>query len=150
MIDLTALHNNSLFGGITEDEIEKIRHFFQVEKFTKGQFIEKEGKEGDRIYFIVQGSVEILKALTHKEKNRRITVLKEGDTFGEMELIDVQPCAASVRALEDTTTLTLTNRGLYEVSKTNLKTFSLLIMNLAREISRRLRKMDDFFAEKCF
>jgi CRP-like cAMP-binding protein len=149
MIDLTALHNHSLFGGITKDEIEKIRPFFQVEKFTKGQFIEKEGKEGDRIYFIVQGSVEILKALIHEEENRRITVLKEGDTFGEMELIDVQPCAASVRALEDTTTLTLTNRGLYEVSKTNLKTFSLLIMNLAREISRRLRKMDDFFAEKC-
>jgi len=62
-----------------------------------------------------------------------------GDTFGEMELIDIQPCAATVRAETDTTAVTFTNADLYHISKWNLKTYAMIIMNLAREISRRLR-----------
>ncbi|MFO7864625.1 MAG: hypothetical protein R6U85_11530, partial [Salinivirgaceae bacterium] len=57
-----------------------------------------------------------------------------------------QPCAATVRALEPTDTLSLSNRDLYKVSKLDMKTYALLVMNLAREISRRLRHMDDMIA----
>jgi len=63
-----------------------------------------------------------------------------------MELIDIQPCAAAVRATEETWVLTLTNHDLYEVSKTDMKTYALIMMNLARELSRRIRKMDDLIA----
>ena len=73
-------------------------------------------------------------------------MFSEGDVFGEMELIDVQPCAASVRALKHTKALTLSNKGLYQISQYDLKVFSLMIMNLARDISRRLRKADDIIA----
>lgn len=147
MIDLTSLHSHSLFGGITENQIEEIRPFFHEEVFAAGDFIEREGERGDRIFFITEGSVEIIKKLKHANGYRRLLILDEGETFGEMELIDVQPCAASVRALENTRALTLSNRGLYEISKLNCEIFSLLIMNLAREISRRLRKEDDMLAE---
>ncbi len=147
MIDLTSLHSHSLFGGITEEQIEEIRQFFKEELFSRGEFIEREGERGDRIYFITEGTVEIIKKLKFRDGFRQLLVLSEGETFGEMELIDVQPCAASVRALADTRTLTLSNKGLYGISKLNCRIFSILIMNLAREISRRLRKEDDLLAE---
>ncbi len=147
MIDLTSLHSHSLFGGITEEQIEEIRPFFKEEIFDKGEFIEKEGERGDRIFFITEGAVEIIKKLKFSKGYRQLLVLPEGETFGEMELIDVQPCAASVRAVKDTRTLTLSNRGLYEISRLNCKIFSILIMNLARDISRRLRREDEMLAE---
>lgn len=147
MIDLTSLHSHSLFGGITEGQIEEIRTFFNEEVFNRGDFIEQEGERGDRIFFITEGEVEIIKKLKFGKGYRQLLVLDEGETFGEMELIDVQPCAASVRALENVRTLTLTNRGLYGISKLNCKIFSILIMNLARDISRRLRKEDEMLAE---
>ena len=146
MVDLSALHNHSLFGGITETQISSIRHFFIMEEFDEGQFIEREGEAGDRIYFIIEGEVEILKKITKSGNLSRIFVFSEGDVFGEMELIDIQPCAASVRALKPTKTLTLSNKGLYQISKYDLKVFSLIIMNLARDISRRLRKADEIIA----
>jgi CRP-like cAMP-binding protein len=64
MVDLNSLHSHSLFGGITEDQISSIRHFFVLEEFDEGEFIEREGESGDRIYFIIEGEVEILKKIT--------------------------------------------------------------------------------------
>lgn len=146
MVDLKSLHNHSLFGGITEEQISSIKHFFVEEEFSKGDFIEKEGEAGDRIYFIIEGQVEILKKITESGYLSRIFMFYDGDVFGEMELLDVQPCAASVRALKPTKVLTLSNKGLYQISKYDLKVFSLMIMNLARDISRRLRNADDIIA----
>ncbi len=146
MVDLKSLHSHSLFGGITEEQISSIRHFFVEEEFAEGEFIEREGETGDRIYFIIEGQVEILKKITKSGNLSRIFMFSEGDVFGEMELIDVQPCAASVRALKPTRVLTLSNKGLYSISKYDIKVFSLMIMNLARDISRRLRKADEIIA----
>jgi CRP-like cAMP-binding protein len=77
---------------------------------------------------------------------QRIATLKVGDTFGEMELIDVQPSIATVRTLEPTNILTLSNMDLYRISKMNLKAYTMIILNLARAISRRLRRMDALVA----
>ena len=146
MVDLSSLHSHSLFGGITETQISSIRHFFSMEEFDEGEFIEREGEPGDRIYFILEGQVEILKKIAKSGNLSRIFMFSDGDVFGEMELLDVQPCAASVRALVPTKVLTLSNKGLYQISKYDLKVFSLMIMNLARDISRRLRKADEIIA----
>jgi CRP-like cAMP-binding protein len=67
-----------------------------------------------------------------------------------MELIDIQPSEATVRAREDTITLVLTNQNLYRLEKASPKTFTMIIMNLARDISRRLRVMDAIAAHSRF
>ena len=143
-LDFEHLKRYSMFGGITEETFETIRPFIHLEHYTVGDHVIDEGNLNDRVYFICSGSVEVLKHIDGKapDECRRITVMGTGETFGEMELIDVQPCAATVRACESTTTLTLSNHDLYKVSKTDLKTYTLLIMNLARELSRRIRTMD--------
>jgi CRP-like cAMP-binding protein len=118
--------------------------------FNAGDRIVVEGEVNDRIYFIEAGSVEVIKQIRDGDEtqHKQLTVMHVGDTFGEMELIDIQPCAASVRALEPTETLSLSNRDLYKVSKIDMKTYALLVMNLAREISRRLRRMDEIVVSK--
>jgi CRP-like cAMP-binding protein len=67
----------------------------------------------------------------------------EGETFGEMEVLDVMPAAASVRALVPTKVATVSNRALREMNKIDTAIFALVIMNLARDLSRRLRRMDE-------
>ena len=152
MVTLEFLKAHSLFGGIRDRELKKVRFLMREENFSKGEFIIHEGDVGDRLFFIVKGSVEILKEVSTAkgEKLERIAVLGDGDMFGEMELIDIQPRAANVKALEDTTALTLSNRDLHQIEKWNLKTFTIILMNLAREISRRLRRMDALMASALF
>ncbi len=144
-MSFTQLKACSLFGGVTESAFTSLKPYIQSSHFEAGDAIVTEGAENDRIYFIEHGAVEVTKRLccNVETPEKLLTTMHEGDTFGEMELIDIQPCAASVRATEPTDTLSLSHRDLYKVSKLDMKTYALLVMNLAREISRRLRRMDE-------
>jgi CRP/FNR family cyclic AMP-dependent transcriptional regulator len=148
-VDYDYLRRCSLFGGVTETAFEHIRALIRRQSFRAGEVILTEESVNDRIYFVEHGMVEITKAAMSDGKavSRHIITMSGGDTFGEMELIDIQPCAASVRAVEDTMTLTLSNHDLYQISKIDMKTYALLIMNLARELSRRLRQTDMLLAK---
>ena len=148
-VDFDFLRRCSLFGGLTDPAIEHIRTLMLRQRFPAGGVILSEGSVNDRIYFIEHGTVEITKAAVDDGKpvSRYIVSMCSGDTFGEMELLDVQPCEATVRALEDTVTLSLSNRDLYLVSKSDMKAYALLIMNLARDLSRRLRHTDVLLAK---
>lgn len=152
MVSLKFLREHALFGGIMDKDLRKIRDLFQEGHFLKGETIINEGESGDRLYFIKSGSVEILKKVSAPagEVEEKIAVLGKGDTFGEMEIIDIQPRVATVKALTSAITLSLSNKDLYVISKWNLETFTLIIMNLAREISRRLRRMDALVASSLF
>ena len=143
------LKQHSLFGGLTEEEMNKIRPLFQEKRFAKNEYILKEDEKNDRLYFICEGGVEITRNIECSEDTvtQQIAALGVGDTFGEMELIDIQPCAATVRATEDSVVLTLSNTDFHKISKMDLKSFTLIVMNLAREISRRLRRMDALLAK---
>jgi CRP/FNR family cyclic AMP-dependent transcriptional regulator len=147
-VDFDFLRRCSLFGGLTDAALEQIRTLMLRQRFPAGDVILREGSVNDRIYFIEHGRVEISKAgqADGTPVTRHIVDMATGDVFGEMELIDIQPCEATVRAAEETVTLSLSNRDLYLVSKVDMKSYALLIMNLARDLSRRLRVTDFLLA----
>jgi CRP-like cAMP-binding protein len=147
MVDYGALSRNPLFGGITPDEIENIRPMFEEHSYPPGVDIIREGETNTSIFFILEGEVEITKK-AGPDAEKVLARFGEGETFGEMEFLDVQPCAASVRTLSKTTVMSLTNAKLYQVCCANVKTFAILVMNLARELSRRLRRMDDIMSRE--
>ena len=136
-----------MFGGLTDDELNLIRPSLDERVFPKGTAILHQGEPNNTVYFIVEGDVAIQK---HPEEGsseeRDITTLHAGDSFGEMELIDIQVCAASAVCLTDVRVITLSNRDLYLLSKTHLHLYTMIIMNLARDISRRLRSTDRLLA----
>ncbi|MFH1039408.1 MAG: cyclic nucleotide-binding domain-containing protein [PVC group bacterium] len=151
-VSLEFLRTHSLFGGIKDDELKKIRELLKYRQFNAGEDIIREGEAGGNLYLIWKGSVEVIKRDPEKPGRpaARLAVLTVGDSFGEMELIDVQPSAATVRSREETVTLVLTKGDLYRIEKESLRTFTMIIMNLAREISRRLRVMDATAAHTLF
>jgi CRP-like cAMP-binding protein len=137
----------SLFGGLSDPQLDVVRPYIKEHLFKKGSYILTQGAFNSTVYFIVKGSVSIVKhALSHDEDSRKIVSLSEGDAFGEMELIDVQPCAASAIALEETSLVSLDNKDFYLLSKTNLPIYTMMMLNLARDISRRLRRTDELLA----
>jgi CRP-like cAMP-binding protein len=145
MVNGEFLQAHALFGGISDKNIQDIIPLLREKTFSKGEFIVNEGENGSHLYFICEGSVEVLKKAHTPEGvvQGRLAILGKGDTFGEMELIDVQPRSASIRTLEPVSALTLSHENMYKLYKSNLETFTMIVMNIAREISRRLRNMDD-------
>ena len=141
MIDIASLQKYSLFGGMIPEQIERIRPLMVLSSWSRGDVLVREGDQNDRIFFILDGRVEVTKG------DCVLSELGEGDVFGEMELLDVQPSAATVRALGPLSAAAFTNRSLHEIYSMDPKAFALMIMNLARDLSRRLRRMDELAAD---
>jgi len=141
------LCKHSLFGGLSDADLDEVRLLLDETTYPKGTVVLRQGESNSTVYFIVKGDISIRKHVGEDAGSaREITVLHEGDSFGEMELIDIQPCAASAVCLTEVNAITLSNRALYRLSCSNLKAYTLIIMNLARDISRRLRSTDNLLA----
>ena len=144
------LQQQPLFGGVDDHAMAAILPLLREVSFAAGEVIVKEGDDGDSMFVICRGSVEILKACSVAEEvlGKRIAVLDVGDVFGEMELIDMQRRSATVRAVEPVSALALSNGDLFRIYESDMPTFTLIVLNLARELSRRLRSIDEL-AVRC-
>ena len=140
MVQPSTLQKYSLFGGMLEEQIENIIQLMEHEEFEPEEMIITEGKPNDKIYFIIEGQVVAMK------KDAILKHFGEGEAFGEMEVLDIMPSVASIKTLSPVTVMSISNKALRTIYNMDVKTFSLIIMNLARELSRRLRKMDELFA----
>jgi CRP-like cAMP-binding protein len=64
--------------------------------YEQGEPIVTEGETGDRMYVIQEGEVEVV--LGNSEIEVQLSVLGEGDVFGEMALFTKRPRSATVRS----------------------------------------------------
>ena len=133
----SVLTQYSLFDGLDQEQIEKILPLMEHEVYESDADIIVEGSYVGKIRFILDGQVAVIKG--------GVVLAKFGDgaIFGEMEVVDVQPAEASVRALVATKVMTLSVDALGELYDQEIKIYSFILMNLARDISRRLRRMDN-------
>jgi len=67
-------------------------------EFTKGAEIIAQGSEGQEFYIIEEGTCKAIKA---KDGESKELMLKAGDYFGELALLNNEPRAASVFAESD-------------------------------------------------
>ena len=132
----SVLSQYSLFNGLEQEQIERVLPFMEHEVYEAGTDIIVEGSYVGRIRFIVDGHVAVIKA------GMVLTEFGDGAVFGELEVVDVEPAEASVKALTATKVMTLSVDALGELYEQDIKTYSFILMNLARNISRRLRRMD--------
>jgi CRP-like cAMP-binding protein len=137
MVESALLQKYSLFGGLIEEQIQKILPLLEQESYEPGQDIIVEGTANDRIRFILEGRVEVV------SQGIRLYEFGEGETVGEMEVLDVMPSAATIRALNAVKAMSISNKNLRQIYKIDIHSFSLIIMNLARDLSRRLRHMNE-------
>jgi CRP-like cAMP-binding protein len=137
MVRPETLQKYSLFGGLLEEQIESIMPLMGQEKYGPNETIITEGKPNDKIHFIIEGHVAVTK------KDVLLSRFGEGEAFGEMEVLDAMPAIASIKSLSPVTLMTVSNKNLRDIYKIDVKIFSLIIMNLARDLCRRLRKMDE-------
>ncbi|MDR2134347.1 MAG: cyclic nucleotide-binding domain-containing protein [Treponema sp.] len=79
--------------------------------YPKDSMLFSEGEPGDELYIIQKGSVKIAKIVDNSEV--LLAVLKSGDIFGEMALLEAKPRAASAVAYSDCQVLAV-NRANFE------------------------------------
>jgi CRP/FNR family transcriptional regulator, cyclic AMP receptor protein len=138
---IELLQRMPIFGGIREDILKLILISSPLVSVPKGEFFFQENDEADSMFVLEQGRVAVLKFWQGQQHLLRH--LEKGDCFGEMALMDLFPRSASVVALEDCTAIQLSTVSLHRVYEQDLEQFAMIQMNMGREVSRRLREMDE-------
>ena len=142
---IQALKRNYMFfSDFTDEEILEISKLSSRESFKQDQIICQEGDRGDKIYVIIEGKVRIVQR--YKQPGEiEIAVLKEGDCFGEMAVIDNSPRSATAMVLEGPVTAMSINEIVMRITRPELCVK--LYKNLASIISEKLRKTDTMLQE---
>lgn len=140
------LRNIGLFGALTEAALEHLAEHLAVVDAEPGHVLFREGEPGDEMYVVLHGDIEVLKK-SKGGKDSCVAVLGPRDWFGDMSIVDVQPRSATVRALSPARLLRVGASDLEALYRYDVKAYALVVLNVAREMSRRLRVADGILAD---
>jgi CRP-like cAMP-binding protein len=135
-----ALKAVPLLADLPHSELEKLAGRLTVEQHRTGSVIIREGASGAGAYFVISGECEVRRE--GRRGSKRIAVLKRGDHFGELSIINPAPRSATVVALEDCDLLLLTEQDFRDALRSNRS----VALHLVRYLAKRLQAREDEFA----
>jgi CRP-like cAMP-binding protein len=142
----TFLEGIPVFGGLSDGTLHRIVGMLHEQEFQPHDVVCREGETGTSMYVIGAGEVVLCKT-GESGKQVRVVRMGRGDFFGETTLIEMQPRAATAIAEAPTTTYALSNKDLYRLYREDIQGYVMIIQNIARELSRRLRRADGRITE---
>jgi CRP/FNR family transcriptional regulator, cyclic AMP receptor protein len=142
-----TLREIGLFGALSEEVLERLVRMLKTMRVAPGDTIFHEGDTAAReMYVVLDGEMEVSKR-SRRGRDMRVAILGPTDCFGEMSMIDMQARSASVRALAPSRLLKLTSEDMNALYRADLKSYTLIVLNIARDLSRRLRVTDGILAD---
>jgi CRP-like cAMP-binding protein len=140
------LRNIGLFGALNDEVLEFLCAHLTIQTPGAGEVLFREGDEARAMFVVLNGEVEVLKK-SSTGVDARVAVLGPGDWFGEMGVVDIQPRSATVQALAPSRLVRFTAQDMDLLYRHDLRSYAIVILNLARELSRRLRVADGILAD---
>ncbi|EGK72406.1 MAG: cyclic nucleotide-binding domain-containing protein [Methyloversatilis sp.] len=135
---LQPLRQIKLFSSLTARELKVVYGLRHERHYLAGEIVFDQGDEGQAIYAIVEGEVEILRA--EGGSPHRLALLAPGEVFGELALLDQAPRAAQARALSDCRLVVFFRADFMSLLETHPKIASKIALALARHLGGRLRQ----------
>ncbi len=134
-----------VMAGVDEAALQFLGGLAAEANYAAGSVIVREGEPGDRVFFVCSGGVQVVKQ-ADGEPAVRLAEFGPGDFFGEMSLVESVVRSASVVAIAPTRVFTLKNSDFYKLYKRRPDQYSIVLLNIARDLARRLRRLDEHFS----
>jgi ATP-binding cassette subfamily B protein len=99
-----------VFYGMPDSLLAEAVTLFRTEEYPAGRIVNRQGEYGTSLYIIVRGSVE-LSPEEDRGEFHPVTVLQEGDCFGEAALLDSEPEPETVRTTVPCVFLSINRAG---------------------------------------
>jgi CRP-like cAMP-binding protein len=127
-----------LFSELSDKELEKIIHLASRQKYHKDNIILIEEEIGSTMFIILWGRVKISR-ISDDGREVILSILSDGDFFGEMSLLDGHTRSANVTAIEEAELLVIRREEFLQM----LRDFPQIAINLLKELAQRIRKSDE-------
>jgi CRP-like cAMP-binding protein len=133
-IDPGFLRSSDLFENQPDEVLEAVLGQGRVEDFGPGATVFKQGDQGDRLYIVKTGVLEILASPSDSADPIPVAYLGTGEVLGELALLTGSPRSATARSPEHAEVFTLEKAVFHDLMK-SLPAFS---RNLCLVLAKRL------------
>lgn len=137
----SALQSVPLFSNLQEQELEAIAAVSTISHIPENVAILHVDEEGDTLFIILNGRVSVSK---HSDEGREVilSILSDGEFFGEMSLLDGKPRSATVIATEATELLLLRRTDFLDCLARYPQIATKLLSTLAYRLRRTNRQVE--------
>jgi len=136
-MDISTLKNITLFEDLNDETLENILKFCKNNHYHKDNIILFEEDLGDLLFFIINGGVKISRT-NEAGKEIILSIMEEGDYFGEMSILDGETRSANAVALSDASVFIINKPDFYFI----LEKYPKITIRLLKDLTSRLRKAD--------
>ncbi len=138
---IPILSKISIFGGLDDKQLYYVFKILKEVRYKKDEYIFRQGDSPSHIYIIQKGRVRFIEEIDMTPY--QLFEFGEGNCIGEASVLGIQPHTVSAVACEDSILIVLSKQSLFEIYEKDKSIFSILILNIAREICRRLKETDN-------
>ncbi len=141
MDHVAILRSVEAFKGISEGDLNALADICEERTYQKDEIITRQGEEGDELYIVCDGFLEVVHSPVDEDAPPRTVVnLGEGQIAGEMALVDGGPRSATVRASSEETVVLVIRRNDFETLCEKNHFLGYVIMrNIAADLSFKVR-----------
>jgi CRP/FNR family transcriptional regulator, cyclic AMP receptor protein len=136
-METKLLKQVSLFADLRETDLRLIARKMKWDFFPEDSLILMEADEGNSLFIIHKGRVKISRT-SQDGKEVILAILKSGDFFGEMSLLDGQARSANVMTIEDSEVLVLRREDFMAL----IMRYPQISIHLLKALTHRLRQSD--------
>lgn len=128
-----------LFQDLTSTEIDVLKSKMLLQHHREGSVVVNAGDAANELFILSKGLVSVTVTLASGFQ-KRLATFSAGMAFGEMALLDNAPRSAIVLADTDVECHVLTIETFNELETQHPRIKIILLQNLAKSLSRKLRK----------
>ena len=137
-IELKFLSSVPIFDSLSQRQLEKIHKLIHIREFDEGEIVFRQGDPGVGMYIVRDGQIDVYNEYSDFTR-RKITILKPGDFFGEISLLNDSCRSATVVASQKAILLGLFRPDLLSVMDSDPKLGLRFIYRLSQIVAERLR-----------
>jgi len=138
---LPVLDKIAIFGGLTNEQLYIVFKILKKVSYEKNEIIFRQADPPSYIYIIRSGKIKLYVEV--EDAKLELIEFGVGDCFGESSLIGIEAHTASAIAIEKTDLIVLSGQALLSLYNSDPQIYGLIILNIAREVSRRLHRADN-------
>lgn len=138
-----ALRGCGLFGNADEQTLDALAAALRVRRFRKAETVFHQGDPGDALFIVASGSVKVVLPSDEGAEPAIVAILRTGEFFGELAILDGAPHSATIVAVEATETLVLNREAFLDLIDADAGLRRALLASLATEIRRLTGHVED-------
>ena len=145
-VQVIEILNSQLGSELGDDEAATLAGLMKKRTLGGGDYLIEEGATDDTLHVMVEGNLEVVKK-TAADGTASIAIIRAGQLAGELSFIDGKAHTVGLRALSDSTVISLPRAAFEGIIDENPQLVYKVMRAVARSAHRIMHQMNDEFIE---